>query len=263
MDGVGDYAALLATQLARQGHFCSLLALADPHVNEPVRTEICAVDSASMPILRLPKVATWAERVTAARHFREEIAPDWVSFQVVPYAYHPRGLCFGLGARFATIAGDCACEVMFHEIWIGEAEGVSLAKRMTGSLQRRIVADLLAKVRPRVVHTHTPLYQALLRGLGVEAKLLPLFANISPEGRIPDPEWLAEKWPAGWGRLLAMGRDAWWIFVLFGSIHPEWDGEDFWRRATGAAASTGRSCAFISVGRAGGGGSDAGPAPSA
>jgi hypothetical protein len=251
MDGVGDYTRLLASQLVDRGHLCFLVALADPHVAELTRGEV-ATSQRPMPLLRIPVTAPWPERIAQANAARDSFAPDWISFQLVPYAYDPRGLCFGLGAHFRAIAGDSASQIMFHEIWIGEAEGVPLKRKLVGRVQRYIIRDVLQKLRPRVIHTHTPLYRFLLGKLGFEAKLLPLFANISCPGNAKiDPAWLAEKWPAGWGKINASGRGDWWIFVLFGSIHPEWDGEEFVRRASAAAKRAGKSCAFISIGRAG------------
>ena len=251
MDGVGDYTRLLATQLAERGHVCSLVALADPHVPELTRGEMGA-SQRPIPIARIPAIAPWPERIAQAGAALDQFAPDWISFQFVPYAYDPRGLCFGLGAHFQDLAGDSPVHVMFHEIWIGEAEGVPIKRRLVGKVQRYILKDLLQKMRPRVIHTHTPLYRYLLGKLGFGAKLLPLFANISCPGNAkPDPQWLAEKWPAGWGKINASGRGKWWIFVLFGSIHPEWDTEDFVRRANAAAKVANKSCAFIAIGRAG------------
>ena len=46
-------------------------------------------------------------------------------------------------------------------------------------------------------------------------------------------------------------RKSWWIFVMFGSIHPEWDPDDFWEKATEAARRAGKKCALISIGRPG------------
>jgi glycosyltransferase involved in cell wall biosynthesis len=245
MDGVGDYTSLLAGQLSALGHSCSIVALADPHVIE--------MTGSLTTSLRIPVTAPWPERIAQAKRFCEEFAPDWISFQVVPYAYDSRGLCFGLGTHFRAIAGDCPSEIMFHEIWIGLAEEAPLKNKLMGKLQRHIIKDLLKQVAPRVIHTHTPLYRQMLGALDAEAKILPLFGNITIAEKL-DPEWLSEKWPALWGRILVSGRAAWLIFVIFGSIHPEWDGEDFWRRATEAAQKAGKTCAFISIGRPGGDG---------
>ncbi|MEJ0000668.1 MAG: hypothetical protein WDO13_16780 [Verrucomicrobiota bacterium] len=251
-DGVGDYTRRLAGQLAARGHDCHLLALADPHVREPLRADLPCGD-ATLPALRLPFAAPWPQRIAEARAYLGAIAPDWMSWQVVLYGFDPRGLCLGLGERFRQIAGDTPSEIMFHELWIGEADGTPLKRRLLGQVQRHVLADLLRRLRPRVVHTHIELYRRLLGRLGrhgAAAKILPLFGNI-PVAPKAAPGWLAEKWPAGVARIAATGREAWWLFVLFGSIHPEWDGDDFFRRASAAAKAAGKRVAFLSLGRAG------------
>jgi hypothetical protein len=251
MDGVGDYTRLLASQLAERGHACALVALADPYVQEVTRGEAVTAHR-PMAVVRMPPSSPWPERIKQARKACDGFEPDWMSFQVVLYAYDPHGLCFYLGRHFRDIAGGRPAEVMFHEIWIGEAEGTSFKRRLTGRLQRHIIRNVAQKLRPRVIHTHTPLYRHLLGRAGIEAKLLPLFANIScPADATSSPTWLAEKWPAGWGKIHASGRDNWWIFVLFGSIHREWGAGDFYARASAAAKEAGKSCAFVMIGRVG------------
>jgi glycosyltransferase involved in cell wall biosynthesis len=246
---VGDYTRRLAAEITEQGHRCHLLALADSRVKKITAGEFGDANGL-IPYLRLPAADSWPERVHQAKNFCKGIAPDWISWQIVPYGFDRRGLSFGMGGRFKEISGGCKNEVMFHEIWIGEAEGSSLKNRITGKLQRLIIKDFLQKLQPRVVHTHTPLYQHLLGRLGCRAMILPLFGNI-PIMMNPRSEWLKEKWPEHWGQFNAAARDSWWIFVVFGSIHPEWDADDFLRRASAAAQRAGKKCLFISIGRPG------------
>ena len=245
MDGVGDYTRRLAGELAATGHSCSLLSLADSRVQTVTTGKF-----GSLSFLRLPATDSWAERVRRAKDFCEGIAPDWISWQIVPYGFDARGLCFGLGARCREIAGAHRNQVMFHEIWIGEANQASLKNKVIGKLQKFILRDFLGKLQPRVVHTHMPLYQHLLEQNGWRAKILPLFGNI-PLTAQPRTDWLKEKWPEGWSKLNLVERGAWWIFVLFGSIHPEWDGDEFRQRALAVAQSAGKKCLLISIGRAG------------
>jgi len=249
MDGVGDYTRRLAAELAARGHRCHLLALADSQVKKIMAGEFGDA-TGLIPYLRLPATDSWAKRVRHAKKFCKSVASDWISWQIVPYGFDSRGLSFGLGKRFKEISGDCKNQVMFHEIWIGEAEQSSLKNRIIGKLQKLIIKDLLQKLQPRVVHTHTPLYQHLLGRLGCRAVILPLFGNI-PLATHLRSDWLKEKWPEGWGQFNATDRDSWWIFVVFGSIHPEWDAEDFLRRASVATQRVGKKCLLISIGRPG------------
>jgi hypothetical protein len=236
-DGVGDYSRRLAAELEGRGHSCFLVALADPHVTTITQ---------SGNSLRLPAGLPWSERILAAQKFRDDIAPDWISWQFVLYGYDPRGLSFGLGSHLGKIAAGFRNHIMFHEIWIGEARQSPLKFKLIGQVQKILFRDLLRKIRPRIVHTHTPLYQYFLGRLGCASRLLPLFGNI-PLTPHPRPEWLQEKWrgfdPAD--------RANWWLFLIFGSIHPEWDADDFLRRAGEAAQRSGKKCAFLSIGRQG------------
>ena len=245
LDGVGDYTRRLAAELQAQGYPCALLSLADPKVTKAVAGDIGGVST-----LRLPATDSWPDRIREAKKFCENVAPDWVSWQIVLYGYDPRGLSFGLGARMKEISGNCKNQIMFHELWIGIAEESPFKNKIVGKLQRFIIKDVLRKLRPQFVHTHTPLYRHLLGQLGCPATILPLFGNI-PITAQPDSAWLQKKWPGAWGQFQGAERGAWSIFVVFGSIHPEWDGVDFLRRAMAASQKMGRKCLLISIGRPG------------
>lgn len=249
MDGVGDYTRRLASELAARGHACSLLSLADAQVKKAATCDFDGTGG-TVACLRLPATDSWPERLRQAKGFCEQVAPDWVSWQIVPYGFDPRGLSFGLGKRCREISGDRRNQVMFHEIWIGEAAQSSLKNKMVGELQKQIIKDLLHRLQPLVVHTHAPLYRHLLGRLDCPATILPLFGNI-PLANPSRSEWLKEKWPEGWSQFNLADREAWWIFVLFGSIHPEWNGDDFLQRATAAAQQAGKKCALISIGSSG------------
>ncbi len=250
MDGVGDYTRRLAVEVSRRGHRCWLLSLADPHVTEATAGEYKEADQTVVPFLRLPAAYSWPERVRQARRFLESSAPDWISWQIVLYGFDPRGLSFGLGRRFREIAGECRNQIMFHEIWIGLAKQTPWKRKLIGALQKSIIRGLVRELRPLAVHTQTPLYRHLLTGLNCRAQLLPLFGNIALAAQ-PGPEWLPENWPKGQAPLPPAERDSWLVFVLFGSIHPEWDAEDFRQRASAATQSTGKKCLLISIGRHG------------
>jgi hypothetical protein len=250
MDGVGDYTRLLALEVVAQGHSCYLLSVADSHVAQVSAGEFGALGGL-VPYLRLPAGEPWAERVRVAKAFAKQVAPDWISWQIVPYGFDARGLSFGLGRRFAGIAGNCKNQVMFHEIWIGEAVGSSLKNRFVGAMQKYIIKDLLQKLRPSVVQTHTPLYQFLLGKIGFPARILPLFGNIPLTGQT-HPDWLKNRWPG----IDLVDRNLYWIFVMFGTVHPEWNGEEFIRKASDAARRSGKKCLLVSVGRPGAAGSE-------
>ena len=249
---MGDYTWRLAEELISRGHECQLIAAADWHVQAPsfsTRTFFRESDE-GIQLLRLPATLPWSERVPRARKVAEAFVPDWISWQFVLYGFDSRGLGFGLGKNLSEIAGDRRNHMMFHESWAGESAGSTFKERALGLLQRRSVCGVLKKLAPPVLHTHTPLYQLLLRELGAEAKLLPLFGNI-PVTPYPRFDWLADKWPEMYPHLSGDERASWWVFVIFGTIHPEWNAADFRQRAIAAAEQAGKRCAFISIGRPG------------
>ena len=250
MDGVGDYTRLLAASLTAGGHQCAVLSLADHHVR---KSTTCEFGDALAPIpgLRLPAHDTWPVRLRQAMAFCQDFGPEWVSWQLVLYGFDRRGLSIGLGRRLRAISALYKNQIMFHEIWIGEGAQSPLKHKLVGRVQKRIIRDLLKKLRPQVVHTHTPLYRYLLGRLGYPAKILPLFGNIPLTHRFR-PEWLKEKWPDGGLQARGANRSKWWVFALFGSIHPEWDAEEFRLKAMDAARRAGKKCLLIAIGRPGG-----------
>lgn len=250
MDGVGDYTRRLAAKLNAQGHQCSLLSIADCLVKKPTVCEFKDPGGVTSG-LRLPAKDSWPARLRRAMSYCDSVAPDWVSWQIVLYGFNRRGLSFGLGRRLREISKNYKTHIMFHEIWIGEAKESPPKHKIIGKAQRLIIQDLLQKLRPRVVHTHTPLYKHLLGRLGCHATILPLFGNIALATH-PRSEWLKEKWPEGGPHFHAADRKSWWIFVVFGSIHPEWDADDFRRRVLETAQQAGKKCLLISIGRPGG-----------
>jgi len=250
MDGVGDYTRRLAAELISQGHECRMIAISDHHVTK--LTECDFGDArAALPALRLPARESWPIRLQRAMDYRMEFSPDWVSWQIVIYGFDKRGLSFGLGRRLREVSGRVPNHIMFHEIWIGEGDDAPVKHKLVGRVQRQIIKDMLLKLKPRVVHTHMPLYQHLLGKLGFPARILPLFGNI-PVAKEARADWLKQKWTDAGPQASGSGRAKTWIFVAFGSIHPEWDADDFRKKATDAGAKAGKKCLFISIGRPGG-----------
>jgi hypothetical protein len=161
------------------------------------------------------------ERVARARAWLAAFRPGWVSVQFVPYAWDPRGLCFGIGHQLAEVMGGSAVHVMLHELWVGAEIGASWKDRVLGRLQRAAVLGALKRWRPRVVQTTNGAYAHRLSREGWEAEVLPLFGNFPVvEGAIgagsrPGGGWrvgilgnLPEVWPEEplLSRLAALGR---------------------------------------------------------
>ena len=247
---MGDYTRLLAASLTVGKIQCALLALSDHHVRQPTPGEFSG-EFGVIPYLRLPAGEAWPARLRQAMSYCQDFGPEWVSWQIVLYGFDKRGLSIGLGRKLREISALYKTHIMFHEIWIGEPNRSPLRHKLVGKVQKRIIDDLLKKLRPRVIHTHTPIYQHLLGKLGYPTKILPLFGNI-PFTHRPRPNWLQEKWPDGRWQEKGNSRAKWWVFVLFGSIHPEWDADEFRIKVLEAARKPARKCLLISIGRPGG-----------
>src|ERR1700722_19260889 len=200
-DGVGDYTRELAAECARRGHAIALISLNDPWVKEPRREN---------SLLRLGSTRSWVDRLTAAKAFFAEAAPELVSVQFVPYSFHPAGLSFALPQVLRAIFGRTPVQIMFHELWIGEQIGAPMKTRVFDFCQRTIVKSLVKKLACRVMHTSNPAYVQLLGRHGITAEHLPLFGSVPivpVENLVPRND-----------SVLRLG--------LFGSIHPEWSPDE-------------------------------------
>lgn len=163
----------------------------------------------------------------------------------VCYGWAGRGI---LGAReIAALRAACAgrrLSIYFHELWIGEARGEPLKHRVVGLLQRRGIRRLLAALRPAHVLTSNPVYAAMLAGLGHPAEVLPLPGNLPPPGA--DARGAARDWLAARGTGAPEARAA-----LFGTLHPEWRGEEAVAAWCDDAARRGLAPRLLALGRLG------------
>jgi glycosyltransferase involved in cell wall biosynthesis len=247
-DGVGDYIRLLAEACTRQGHPCAVVALNDAHVTAP-ETSILAAKNGEIPVLRLPAAMEWPQKVELANAFRNRFQPDWISFHLVPYAFHRRGLLFGLVDPFRELTGSVSLHLMFHELWLGAGRPEPLRDYVTGWFQRRAVKRMLSTLQPKWITTSNPAYAAMLRSLPAKATVLPLFGNVpvlTEEAPFShNVSWMVEK------GITETNRHDWWIGIFFGSLHEEWKAEPFMGLLRRAAQRTGKRVCLLLAGRAG------------
>jgi glycosyltransferase involved in cell wall biosynthesis len=244
-DGVGDYTRRLAGELIRQGHQAAVVALNDGYVSAP-RIEAQEAEGVSIQALRLPRNARWGERIERARSWVDAHAPDWVSLQFVCFGFHPKGLPFGLGRRLRAVAESIPWHIMFHELWVGDGDGVGWKKRFWGRAQRWIIGDLVKRLRPARVHSHTATYIHMLSHLGVKAGYLPLFGSI-PEASDIDRH-------SAFQVLAEHGhehREGAIIGGVFGAIHPEWDPDRVLASLQKYANTKNRRLVLVAFGRHG------------
>jgi hypothetical protein len=221
-DGMGDYTRRLTGELIRQGHPSIAVALNDSYISDIV-FESQEVDGTSISVLRLPSVMPYNKRMIEIRNWLNGFNPDWISLQFVPFGFHRKGLCFGLGKKLALINSKASWHIMFHELWLGLGDKATFKDRVWGALQRLIVLDLMGRLRPRIVHTQAESYRIALRRQKIIASILPLFSNI--------PYINGD----GWNGLLeplvtkAAGkhqdRTQLYLTGVLGAVPPEWDAE--------------------------------------
>ncbi|MEJ7738060.1 MAG: glycosyltransferase [Chitinophagaceae bacterium] len=208
-DGVGDYIRRLAGELVRQGHHASAIALNDRHLKAQF-TGTQHIEGVNFQVLRVPSVWPERSRFHRAKEWINEIQPEWLSLQYVPFAFHLKGLPFRLGGLLLNLAKEVRWHIMFHELWVGMDTKSTKKHILWGMVQRRLIKSLISKLHPHVVQTQTRLYQAQLAKLGVKAEYLPLFANI-PNIRQMNTKSTTTRSSAD-KNIISL--------VLFGTIHP-------------------------------------------
>lgn len=240
-DGVGDYVRQLAAACAQLGHVCLLVALHDRHLEHP--TELVQRGSE----VRFPASLTWTRRAEMLRGLLREFDPHWVSWQMVSYGFHPKGILPRASFALIDAARPWQNHVMLHELWLGLARADRFRPRLVGALQRRALLAFLRRLAPAAVHTTNPAYQLALARHGWPAEILPLFGNIPVQPAARE---------AARAELAALAGDALprtpqLLGVVFGTIHPQWQPEatlTFLRAAGGHAR---RPVALVTLGRIG------------
>jgi len=205
---VGDYCRALAEELERSGVETRILSLEDRDVVEPQQ------DNES---LRIPQRLDWDRKRELALDFLRDFRPDWTSLQFVPYGFDSKGIVRGLGQKLKFFSENSNLHFMFHEIWIAVEEKSALRRRLVGAIQRHFIKRMLAKLKPRVIHTSNQGYALQLSRHGIQAAVLPLFGNIgiSPLG----PTWMERE--AAKNGLLGGDRENHLIFGIFGNLPSE------------------------------------------
>lgn len=240
-DGVGDYVRLLAEACARQGHRCAIVALNDSFVPNPI-----ARIETDFQTLRLPASMKWPQRMEFVRDFRKRFVPDWISFNIVPYAFHRKGILLGLVSTLRELTAGTPLHVMFHELWLGAGRPSPLRFYVTGHFQSSGIRRLVRQLKPQLVTTSNPVYAAMLRSRGIDAGVMPLFGNVPLEKALPDIEQLLPE-----TGITRENRGGWWIGLFFGALPEQWKSEPFLGILLRAAERKGQRVCLVLAGRSG------------
>jgi hypothetical protein len=248
---VGDYTRRLANECIRQGHECTVLGLTDSSIQGEALYELQFMDGNSIPVLRLPRVMPWSERLANARKYIRSFNPDWISLQYVCYGYHPKGLAWRWNSPLAAF-GKLAKHrhLMFHELWIGPPP---MHRRFIGWGQKRIVCDLHRRFNPILATTTMAFYQRRLSREGIKAQILPLFGNIPLASR--DDHRIAGLLRSAGSRQAQDPRSTFLNGIFFGTVHPNFKVEPFIHWLKELQSRAGRPLLLSFVGRTGPGGS--------
>lgn len=181
-DGVGDYCRKLAGEFLRKGNQAAMVSLNDSHITVPVdEKQLDGLEN--IPVLRLPSIFRENEKLAMAAQWINEFNPEIISIQYVPFAFHQRGMPFGIGDYFKKLTGGRKVHLMFHEIWQGESSESTVKDKIVGFLQKRISMSFISAVKPAWITTTNDYYQNCFLKAGVETVKIPVFSNM-PTGQL-------------------------------------------------------------------------------
>jgi hypothetical protein len=236
--GVGDYVISLAGELARRGHFCLCLA-----INDTLERTIYSKNEL-LSIVRLPNRKPWGDRYKEIQEIINQINPDWISLQYVPYGYHHKGVPLCFAYMLCGLVTKAKWHFMFHELWIGISRQSPTKHKVIGFIQRTLVMIMVSRIAPKVVHTTNPLYVYLLSTINVSAERLPLFGNIPVDQS--ETMWMTAE-------LEALGispsdRQDWFVVGIFGSIYPDFPLERQILKISSRVQASNKSLAIVGLG---------------
>ena len=192
INGLGDYGAILAQELARRGVRSRFVVAGMPPATD-VRFN---VGDGQIQVV-------WRQQAEALAEALETAGADTVLLHFVGYGYAYRGLCFWLVKglqQWKSKAAGRRLVTMFHELY---AFGPPWRSSFWTSLPQRRIALALAGASDALVCGYA-LIEARLRAWRplAEIRRLPVFSNV---GELTDPEPLGEREP---------------IAVVFGGADP-------------------------------------------
>ena len=240
-DGVGDYVRQLASACAAEGHVCLLVAVHDRHL--PANTPLQHRGNE----IRLSATLGWDRRAEMLETLVRDFDPHWVSWQIVPYGFHQKGILPAASFALVDAVKKWPNQVMLHELWLGLARSDPIKPRIIGAFQRRRLLSFLRRLRPSALHTTNEAYQLALARCGWLAELLPLFGNMPVLPANPTAAQSALSELAG--STLPAGPRC--LGVIFGTIHPQWKPAATIEWLKSAAPTLQKEICLLAVGRAG------------
>lgn len=240
-DGVGDYVRQLAAACAQLGHVCLLVALHDRNLS-PTAALLQRANE-----VRFSAGLSWKRRAAMLASLLRDFDPHWISWQLVPFGFHPKGIMPVGAFALAEAARGRRNHVLLHELWVGIARDDRLKLRLLGAMQRRRLLAFLNRLGPSALHTTNQAYRFALAHEGWPADVLPLFGNM-PVVTVKPYRAAAELTDLVGRNLPPPPR---WTGVIFGTIHPQWKPEPTLAWLRQAATAAHRPIGLVALGRAG------------
>ncbi|WP_162343326.1 glycosyltransferase family protein [Cyclobacterium salsum] len=181
-NGVGDYTRMLAEGFVNQGQFVSIIAVNEkefpidliPSYKKGKRNEINTY--------RLSSNLSWRVRQNIVIQLVDQLDPDIISLQFVPFSFHMKGLPYFLPSWLYGISKKPRkWHVMFHELWIADSKVHSLKEWFIRESQKFVITKLIKKLKFDLIDTSNYTYHNMLRKAGYESSIVPIFSNL-PKG---------------------------------------------------------------------------------
>ena len=176
-DGVGDYTRRLAGIFVKLGHSVTALCLNDQFTTSEI-VGCQHIDGVELDVIRIPFKWQHQQRMARAKYWIGILDPEWLSLQFVIFSFHNKGLPFKISNSLSELGKGRHWHIMFHELWVGINNKTSVKYFLWGLAQQQIIMQLIHKLKPELINTHTKLYKAKLSQLGFAVAYLPLFGNI-------------------------------------------------------------------------------------
>lgn len=176
-DGVGDYTRRLLGALLAQGQQVAAVALADSYT-ETARLEEQRLEGNSVSVYRLPNSWPIAKRTAHAKRWIDDFNPEWISFQFVCFAFHPKGLVFNLHKHVGLLSKGRKLHLMLHELWVGEYPNSPRKYQLLGWFQKQAIRRLVGNLGAAAVSTSNSFFQDCLAQIGFEAGRMVIFSNL-------------------------------------------------------------------------------------
>ncbi|MDX1953702.1 MAG: hypothetical protein SFY81_16145 [Verrucomicrobiota bacterium] len=237
-DGVGDFTQDLAASLEKRGMTTMVISLCEPELNQA---------KASERAVRIPRSLPLGERFNLVESHLGKFSPGIVSWQFVPYAYHPRGFVQEL-QPFVKKLKQWNWDLFFHELWLGDERNSRLKEKIVGYLQKSRLMHFVSELKPNSYQTTNFAYAWRMNKVGWKSAVTPLDGSIPINGNASRSEFISILQKET--QLLPALEDA-LVCTLFGSLHPVWPAEPLLTRLKQAASGMGKQLILLSVGSLG------------